>query len=725
MRADLMRGAVAAAVVALVVAAVQAGAGVATDHGGAGFVALALTLGTYAALPLMGLAIGLSLAARLAVAAVAGPARARSYPGLFSDDQQRPLVASIVHGAAVASGLFVAGATVIVEYAVTHFVDATLIGVLAAVLSLLWLALSMGAGLTVFVLVRGRRIIPAQRAFLDPLVSPKAAVTMWLFLLWVAALAGVSLSARWRMVFPVQLAFSLTLTVLLLMQGRRIAGWLCTDRGRPRRATWLGIAVVLVFAGISSVVVNSAAARRGVTRSPTLSMMFRFASNVTDVDRDGVSSLFGQGDCAPFDSSVHPGAVDLPDDGIDQNCVGGDFVRVPRPSPLPAKPVPAALRRSDYSILLVTIDTVRWDHTGAAGYDRPTTPALDALAARGAFFENSYSVGNTTQEVLPVIAASQYMEKIPRDPRLASDPQAPRRLQPGVTTLAEVLSKGGYRTAMFTSSKYFQHWNLDQGMDDHVNVLESGSPTAYETAPELTRRAIDWLASRSKDEKWFVWVHYLEPHWPYEKHATSQSFGDSPTDLYDGELRFVDDQLGVLVNWIGASELWRDRTIVVVTSDHGESLGNNGRYGHGGDVLQYLVEVPLVIAVPGAEPRRVTTPSSSIDLAPTLAAFAGVPPDGRWIGRALVPEIAYGDNDPDRIVFATEPGGRIYAAITARWKLVYQERVNLWRLSDLVVDPAEKQDVSAEHRDIRQRLETALIRWREWMVGAELPEATR
>ena len=450
--------------------------------------------------------------------------------------------------------------------------------------------------------------------------------------------------------------------------------------------------------------------------SPTLTLVLDAIRHVSDVDRDGYSSLLGGGDCAAFDGDIHPGARDKPGDNIDQNCFGGDFAPTPRPSPLPDMELPAALARPDYSIVLITVDAFRYDRTGGGGFGRAVTPNLDALAARGVWFDNFYTSGSMTKDVLPTLVCSQFMEELPLGERIQTGQAGmPRLLEPAAVTLAEVMRAAGYRTAMFTASQYFDGWGIDQGMEEVVN-LPSDGPVA--TAPALTDRALAWLESLADDQRALLWIHYMEPHHPYVDHAGSPTFGDSEADKYLAELRFVDQQVGRFASWADAPTR-AHRTIIAVTSDHGEELGERGRFGHGVSLWSYLVHVPLLIAVPGVTPRRARTPASTLDLAPTLVALAGVAPDPSWSGRAHIAEIAHAIDKPERIVFAAEKHKRIYAAITTNWKLMRDEYRNLFQLIDVANDPGEERDASADHPEVFARLRAAMVGWRERVLGVD------
>src|SRR5262249_23671941 len=150
------------------------------------------------------------------------------------------------------------------------------------------------------------------------------------------------------------------------------------------------------------------------TASPALEKLIGLVRTANDLDRDGFGSLLGENDCGPFDKAIHPGATDLPDDGIDQNCDGRDFTLRPSAAPSgPAVAVPAQFKRSDWNVLLITIDTVRYDHTSFGGYKngpkkRDTTPRLAELAQRSTSFTFCNAPSAGTMASIPAIITSKF-----------------------------------------------------------------------------------------------------------------------------------------------------------------------------------------------------------------------------------------------------------------------------------------------------------------------------
>ncbi len=322
-----------------------------------------------------------------------------------------------------------------------------------------------------------------------------------------------------------------------------------------------------------------------------------------DFDGDGYARALGGGDCDDSDPDVHPGALDLPGDGIDADCDGQDATD-PLPPPATMAELPASVPR-DLNLLLVTVDTLRADHLGCYGYGRPTSPAIDALAAEGTLFENGWAHAPSTRYSMPAIATGRWPSAITWDESIWWP-----RLGRNMRTTAEALHDDGYFTAGMFSFSYFaiaDHRGFERGMDLyrsdravlHVSVngpMESRGSSSR----EMTDDAIAFIDAH-KDRKFFLWLHYYDPHLSYEPHPELPSFGTTRVDLYDGEIRFTDLHFGRLLAHLREAGLW-DKTAVIVTGDHGEGFGEHGVTEHGFDLYTAQTRVPFIVRVPGLAP---------------------------------------------------------------------------------------------------------------------------
>ncbi len=198
------------------------------------------------------------------------------------------------------------------------------------------------------------------------------------------------------------------------------------------------------------------------------------------------------------------------------------------------------------------------------------------------------------------------------------------------------------------------------------------------------------------DERFFLWVHYYDPHHEYETHEGIRSFGDEPVDVYDHEILFTDHHVGRLLDDLEARGL-TDETIVVITGDHGEGFGEHGVDFHGYHLYAPQTKVPLIVKIPGIAPRRVTTAVGHVDLLPTLANLVGAEPTDEMMGESLL-DLAMGEarEDPTHYVFqqVAWTGNDIRGAASAECHVIYNVRPHSsWELYHLETDPDETRNI--------------------------------
>jgi arylsulfatase A-like enzyme len=268
-------------------------------------------------------------------------------------------------------------------------------------------------------------------------------------------------------------------------------------------------------------------------------------------------------------------------------------------------------------VLLVTIDTWRWDHVGVAGRGKVATPHLDRLAGQGTYLPRVQTPCPLTTPAHATILTGL----TPRAHGIHDNQHF--ALASGVTTLAERFRDAGYDTGAFVSGAPLRRaYGLDRGFgayDDQGLTADLRDPSAppSRSAEQTTARALAWLQGRSGKPS-FLWVHYYDPHEPY-------------VPSYRGEIERVDGQLGALLGALPRDRKW----IVAVTGDHGEALGDHGERTHGVLLHSATLDVPLIVspAIPGV---RIDVPAALIDVAPTIAEMAGLPAkpcDGRSLVR--------------------------------------------------------------------------------------------
>jgi arylsulfatase A-like enzyme/uncharacterized protein HemY len=364
------------------------------------------------------------------------------------------------------------------------------------------------------------------------------------------------------------------------------------------------------------------------------------------------------------------------------------------------------------NVLVVTLDTTRADHLGCYGHKGASTPALDALAARGLRFTQATSS-------VPVTLPSHATIFTGFDPpRHGVRNNSEYRLGAEHETLAEILRAAGYDTAAFVSAFVLDaRFGLDQGFALYDDRVESARGAAFaqgnneRRADEVTDAALAWLG-RERRAPFFAWVHYYDAHATYRPPAPYDArFRDAP---YDGEIAFMDAQLGRLLRALDERKL-RERTLVVVLADHGESLGEHGEATHGVFVYEAVMRVPLIVAGPAAVvPRPATVDGlvSTADVTPTLLDLLGVASktafDGLSLARAK-PErrrVVYVESLLPYLDYGWAP---LFALRRTHDKYILAPRPEYY---DLAADPAEKTDLHAsargEQRQAVDRLATIM-----------------
>ncbi|WP_441288608.1 sulfatase-like hydrolase/transferase [Sorangium sp. KYC3313] len=512
--------------------------------------------------------------------------------------------------------------------------------------------------------------------------------------------------------------------------------------------------------------------------------LFSALEQWTDRDGDGMGSHFGGLDCDEGDPTRYHGAPETPGDGIDQDCSDGAHegaaplpARAVAGSPAgaqttaaagappaaasgappaapagataaahvraastpaardeggavipavltktispagttPASPAPAAApTRPD--VLLVTLDTVRADHTSAYGYGRDTSPRLAELAARGVLFERAYAASSETQRAISPLVTGRRLNRAARDRR-----EWPTLL-PENDTLAERMKRAGYLTAAVSSFTWIsQERGFDQGFDRFETVYGDAHPEREATGHLAVEKAIALLEGYAqRTQPIFLWLHLFDAHERYLAHPGIR-FGSGRTAAYDGEIAYVDRQLGALLDAVARGPR-AGRTAIIVHGSQGEGLGEHGPVGHGVELYEEAIRVPLVIALPGAAPGRYPHPVSTVDIAPTVLDVGGA--EATAVEGASLAAIAAGHGQGDRAprgpVFART--ARRAAVIDGQLKLLVIERKQKQKrkqqdrllLFDLGSDPRESRDLSGE-----RRFEADLARLREKLSAFE------
>ena len=373
------------------------------------------------------------------------------------------------------------------------------------------------------------------------------------------------------------------------------------------------------------------------------------------------------------------------------------------------------------NVLLVILDAARARELGAYGYGRATTPEIDRIAADGVLFENAYTPAVYTLGAMASVWTSQQPDRHHGDVSFAS-PLPKDRL-----TLADVLSGQGILAAGFVATAVPGGFNgFDRGFGEfHELWREVGSRA------DVFRQVMPPWLDRHKDRRFFAYLHFREPHFPYDPEPPFDTrFGpDGPIPksarrdmdffrdvnqgrlpfsederehlvrLYDGNLAYVDQELGALRRALEAAGLW-DKTVVIVAADHGEGLGEHGWIGHNVEVYEPSARIPLVVRFPkGVGPRgmRVKGLVDLLDVAPTVADVFGVRDKGgadrEFQGQSLLPVIMGAEGKP-LVLSRTVWDRPRYALRDARWAYLYESATGVEHLFDTLADPGETKDLA-------------------------------
>jgi arylsulfatase len=396
------------------------------------------------------------------------------------------------------------------------------------------------------------------------------------------------------------------------------------------------------------------------------------------------------------------------------------------------------------NVVLIVVDTLRWDHLGSYGARRETSPAMDRLAEEGIRFERAFASAPWTMPSIATMLTGQY-------PSRHSATSFDRGLPEQVDTLAEVLGSEGFATAgVISHTAIAARHNFQQGFD--VWLEDEARGHDYVSTEGVTREAIEQLDRfAAGEDPFFLFVHYFDPHYNYKRHPevgfAPEKAGrldgselmrairdmqdeltpeelDFVVALYDEEIRHTDDGIGRLLGHLDGLGLGEE-TIVVVTADHGEEFMGHGRLGHTRTLYDELVRVPLLIRLPGGGRGEVVAePVSLVALMPTLLDYLGI--DGEELlmqSGSLRPHLngdAPAKGPPVFVevdfvpVRTSRTLGPVHkkAVVVGRHKLVRDDASGKLELYDLLEDPHETNDLYESRPELSaellETLETSL-----------------
>ncbi|MFO0758216.1 MAG: sulfatase [Byssovorax sp.] len=371
-----------------------------------------------------------------------------------------------------------------------------------------------------------------------------------------------------------------------------------------------------------------------------------------------------------------------------------------------AAPAPASAPPGKLNVLLITIDSLRADMPWN-GYGRDIAPALTAFEKTAVSYTRFYSISSYTAMSLGGFLSGRYPGEIERSGYFFSGhPDS-------VLMFPEVLQKAGVRTVTAHAHFYFdQKAGFRQGFDVYEIVpgLTADNKTDSNiTSPQHLALAEKLLSDKANTDKtFFAWFHFLDPHDQYMAHEGIGPYGKSARDRYDGEVTFTDQHVGKLLAFVD-QQPWGKDTAIIISADHGEAFGEHKMRRHGFELYEALVHVPLMIRAPGIKPRRIDTPRSAIDLAPTILELTGTPAEPTFRGKSIVPEL-YGKEAEARDVVVdlprTSDNDRRRGLIHGKYKLLSFGDDDAYMLYDVVADPTEENDLKKKDKALFEEMKS-------------------
>ena len=394
------------------------------------------------------------------------------------------------------------------------------------------------------------------------------------------------------------------------------------------------------------------------------------------------------------------------------------------------------------NVVLIVVDTLRKDHLGCYGYRYPTSPNIDALAGGGTRYLQALSQAPWTTPSIGSLLTSQYPSTlgIKDDRSILGDRHV---------SLAEVLRDHGFVTGAVVSHSFCSAtWNFDQGFEffDESNVLGHDGISSQ----GVSDRGIEFL-EQHRDQRFFLWLHYFDPHFAFRHHAEHDvnpaipydgpvesgmrfkdlrrvTRGARPEDVaqivrfYDSEIAYCDLHIGRLLDRLRTLDLY-DETLIIFTADHGEEFYDHGLLGHARTLYNEVINVPLIVRIPGRGSAAVERPVALLDLFPTVLEALDISVTHSLAGTSLLAPPAEDAPVPAPIFSETSRTRELRGVVSGHHKLIVNLETGRQQLFDLAADPTETHDLLGapppELPILRRDLESWLERQRGLQAEAE------
>lgn len=374
----------------------------------------------------------------------------------------------------------------------------------------------------------------------------------------------------------------------------------------------------------------------------------------------------------------------------------------------------------DCNVILITTDSLRADHVSSYGYGRNTTPNIDKIAKRGILFENYIVSGPLTYISLPSIMSSKHPVLTKWHVEFENSSETSLfYLNDSYYTLPEHLNKYGYMTAAFTVTGWTKYTNMDKGFILKDNILDAG---VHED--EIAKERVINFLNDTSSKKFFIWVHFQSPHSPYTPlppynesfigDSYSSKYGihnvtadrlpyfinpgndesvlldvDHLVSQYDGEIKYIDSQIGEIMDYLESRKM-AGNTVVIISSDHGESLSEHNFYFEHELLYDDQIKSPLVIFHPKLEgaPRRIYENIQTIDLYPTIIEILNLPKAREKIDGKSFSSLISGNAFNERPAYFVSIAENFFGFRNRKWKYIHNTNGSE-EIYNLVADPGE------------------------------------
>jgi choline-sulfatase len=423
-----------------------------------------------------------------------------------------------------------------------------------------------------------------------------------------------------------------------------------------------------------------------------------------DFDRDGQLGFLGGGDCAPFDATRYTGAVEIPGNGVDEDCDGADLKMSalnPRP---PMTFIPAAFPPRP-TIVFLTVDALGAPRLTALGSPKALMPNLDDFAKRSMLFTHCFSQGPSTRLSFPSMFTSRWDSEL----SFEAGARLPYSFSAKQPQLQDVLDDAGYETVAVIPNEYFDRSRWPSVTRGFQRVVTSAIPAGKHDAPQVTDAVLRVL-SEPHDRPLYLWAHYYDAHPPYLALPGVEypTYGDQP--LYEAELTYLDREMGRLLRTI---EQRSDPTYVIITADHStvfhpDPVAHPSHYGY--DLYTATLHVPLIVHGPVLRTGRSEAIVSTMDIVPTIADLVRRLDRPPFQGTSLLRELIWGQEDPNRAVFhefylperlfhGYDPLEMV-SVRRGRWNLILNRVLGTYELYDWTADYFELSDLYEEQAGV-------------------------